>query len=254
MKKQIVSRWYSNKILFEFEVPETHSGIALRYALEKATLSGADLSDADLRDADLSDADLRGADLCGADLCGADLCGADLRGADLRGADLSGADLSDADLSGADLSDADLSDADLSGADLSDADGQQLPRATPEQAIENLDKVREILLDDETRLNMGHWHGADNWKQKTCAEETLCGTTHCLAGWLQVCTTETSLKNVNAQLAGVLAAPIASKMFFKDGVTALDWLRDRKYVAESAEVERRNKERKANHEAAEAAS
>ena len=52
MKQQIVSRWDSAKVLFECEVPDADSGIAMRVALEKATLSGADLSGADLRDAD----------------------------------------------------------------------------------------------------------------------------------------------------------------------------------------------------------
>jgi uncharacterized protein YjbI with pentapeptide repeats len=243
--------------------------------LSGAVLRGAVLSDADLRGAVLSDADLSGAVLSGADLSGAVLSGAVLRGAvlsdaDLSGAVLRGADLSDAVLSDADLSDADLSDADLSGADLSGADlsgavlsgadlsgavlsdadlsgadGKPLPRATPEQAIENLDKVREIVLDSADRLNMGHWHGDEAWRGKTCAEEVLCGTTHCLAGWLQVCTTEQALKGVSAQLAGALAAPVASKMFFRPGDVALEWLKNRKYVEEIAESERRSAERKA---------
>ena len=138
----------------------------------RIVLSGADLSGADLRDADLSDAVLRDADLSGADLSDADLSGV-LRGAvlrcrparcrpecrpercrpercRLRDADLRGAVLRDADLRGAVLRDAVLRDADLSG-----ADGNQLPRATPAQTIENLDKVRAIVADNRDRLNMG---------------------------------------------------------------------------------------------------
>lgn len=46
MKKQNVCRFDYSKILFECEVPKTHSGMALQYTLEKATLSGADLSGA----------------------------------------------------------------------------------------------------------------------------------------------------------------------------------------------------------------
>ena len=229
--KKIVSRWDSSKVLFECELPDgTPSGLAMRHALEKAILSDADLSGADLR--------------------GAYLSGADLRGAYLRGADLSGADLSGAYLSGADLSGADLSGADLSGAYLSGADGKQLPRATPEQAIENLDKVRAIVLDDEKRLQMDHWHGSNEWRNRTCAEETLCGTTHCMAGWLQVCTTEQALKDIPAQLAGVLAAPIASKMFYRGNAEALEWLRDRKYADETEAYEKRGAELKAKREAA----
>jgi hypothetical protein len=158
-------------------------------------------------------------------------------------ADLRGAYLSDADLSGADLRGADLSDADLRG-----ADGEPLPRATPEQSIENLDKVRAIILDDTARLEMGHWHGDNDWRNRTCAEETLCGTTHCLAGWLQVCTTEPKLRTIDAQLAGTLAAPVASKMFFRGADEVLPWLEQRKYVEEVAEAERRAAERKAKRD------
>ena len=93
MNYQIKHRW-TGKVLFECDVPDDKSGMAARYALEKATQG----------DADLSDADLSGAVLRGADLSGADLSGADLRGADLSDADLSGAVLRDADLSGAVLS------------------------------------------------------------------------------------------------------------------------------------------------------
>jgi hypothetical protein len=199
--------------------------------LTDAVLRGAVLRDAVLTDAVLTDADLRGAVLTGADLRGADLTDADLTGADLTGAVLAGADLTGADLRGADLTGAVLTDAVLRGAVLAGADGKSLPRATPEQAIENLDKVREIILDDKERLEMGHWHGNSEWLEKTCAEETLCGTTHCLAGWLQVCTTEPALKSIDAELAGILAAPVASKMFFKGAEEVLTWLEKREYAA-----------------------
>ena len=261
MQVEIKHRW-TGAVLYACEVPQEHSGMAMCYALEKAVairprivLRGADLSDADLSDADLRDAVLRGAVLRGAVLSGAVLSGADLRDADLRGADLSDADLSGADLSDAVLRGADLSGADLrgaflrgavlSGADLSDADGNQLPRATPAQAIENLDKVRAIVMDNRDRLNMGHWHGDNGWKERTCAEETLCGTTHCMAGWLQVCSTEPALKEVDAYLAGVLAAPVAAKMFYRGDAEALAWLESRAYVAETEEAERRAAERAA---------
>jgi uncharacterized protein YjbI with pentapeptide repeats len=227
---------FTDAVLFECEAPEgLESGLHMRHALERAAAARAYLRGADLRGADLSGADLSGADLRGADLSGAYLRGADLRGAYLRGADLSGADLRGAYLRGAYLS----------GAYLRGADGNQLPRATPEQAIENLDKVRAILLDDRERLNMGHWHGSDEWKDKTCAEETLCGTTHCMAGWLQVCTTEPALKQVDAHLAGILAAPVAAKMFFRGNDEAMKWLEDRAYVAETEEAEKRAAERAA---------
>jgi hypothetical protein len=145
----------------------------------------------------------------------------------------------------ANLCGANLSDANLCGAVLRDADGNPLPRATPAQAIENLDKVRAIVMDNRDRLNMGHWHGDNGWKERTCAEETLCGTTHCMAGWLQVCSTEPALKEVDAYLAGVLAAPVAAKMFYRGDAEALAWLESRAYVAETEEAERRAAERAA---------
>jgi len=239
--QKIVSR-YSNKVLFECELPEgMSSGLAMRHALEKAVQARADLRDADLRDADLRSADLRDADLRSADLSSADLSSADLSGADLSGADLSSADLSDADLSSADLRDADLSGADLRGADL-----RGETRATDEQSIENLDKVRAIIMDNAARLDMGHWHDDNSeWHDKTCAEEVLCDTTHCLAGWLQVCTTDPDIRAMEPQLAGIVQAPVAAKMFFRGGDEVLGWLKDRKYVAEIEEGNRRAEERKA---------
>jgi hypothetical protein len=220
--QKIVSRWDSSKVLFECDVSGTMtSGTAMRYALDRAVESGADL-----RDADLSGADLSGAYLSGANLRDANLRGADLRDADLRGANLSDADLRDANLSGAYLRDADLRYANLRGA----------YRATDEQAIENLDKVRAIILDDKARLEMGHWHAlGSDWKDKTCAEEAVCGTTHCLAGWLQVCATDPKVRAMDSPLAGIIQAPVAAKMFFRDADQVLTWLTERKYVADIAD-------------------
>jgi hypothetical protein len=158
------------------------------------------------------------------------------------------ADLSDADLRGADLRGADLRDAYLRGAYLRGAE-----RATDEQAIANLDKVREIILDDKKRLEMGHWHADESdWKNKSCAEEMLCGTTHCLAGWLQVCSTDKTVREMETQLAGIVQAPVAAKMFFRSGDEVLSWLDERKYVTELAESAKRREERAAR-KAAEAA-
>jgi len=159
---RIVSRWDSDRVLFECEAPaELESGLYLRHALERATAGHADLSGADLRGADLRDADLRDADLRGADLRGADLSGADLRGADLRGADLSGADLRGADLSDADLRGADLRGADLRGADLSL--GDDVP------SVPDIHQQVFAAASQPGALDMSRWH---------------CGTAHCRAGWV----------------------------------------------------------------------
>ena len=215
MKQQILRRW-TGAVLFECEIPaDVESGLAMRHALERATASGAVLRDAVLRDAVLS---------------GADLSGAVLRDAVLR----------DAVLRGAVLRDAVLRDAVLRG-----ADGNPLPRAESAEAIENLDKVRAIILDNKARLEMNHWHGDSDWKDRTCAEETICGTTHCLAGWLQVCSTKQELRALDPNLAGILAAPVASKMFYRTRREVLPWLKERKYVAEIADDEARKSARDA---------
>jgi hypothetical protein len=71
-----------------------------------------------------------------------------------------------------------------------------------------------------------------------------------MAGWLQVCTTEPALKNIEPQLAGILAAPVASNMFFQGDDEAIKWLESRAYVAETEEAEKRAAERKAARAAA----
>jgi uncharacterized protein YjbI with pentapeptide repeats len=225
------------------------SGSNLSYSnLSGSDLSGSDLSYSNLSDSNLSGSNLSGSDLSYSNLSGSDLSYSNLSDSDLSYSDLSYSNLSGSNLSGSNLSYSNLSGSDLSGSNLSGSDGNQLPRATLEQAIENLDKVRAIVLDNETRLDMGHWHGDDGWRERTCAEETLCGTTHCMAGWLQVCTTEQSLKDIPASLAGILAAPVAAKMFYRGNAEALEWLRDRKYVAETEEYEKRAAELKAKRE------
>ena len=123
--------------------------------------------------------------------------------------------------------------ADLSDADLSGANGKPIKRATPEESIANLDKVREIILDNQERLKMSTWHEGEGWRDRSCAEEAVCGTSHCLAGWLQVCSTDDNVRKLDAHLAGIVSAPVASKMFFREGPEVLAWLRDKKYVEEA---------------------
>ena len=221
---------FTGTVLFKAEVGRVKLAVELAVK-EKADLRGADLRGANLRGADLSWADLSWADLRGANLSWANLSWANLRGADLRVADLRGANLRGANLSGANLRGADLSGANLRVANLEGG----LKHATPEESIANLDKVREIVMENEERLNMGLWHDGDEWQKRTCAEEAVCGTTHCLAGWLQVCATDDKVRKLDAQLAGIVQAPVASKMFFREDDEVLEWLRDKKYVEEAKE-------------------
>jgi hypothetical protein len=97
--------------------------------------------------------------------------------------------------------------------------------------------VRAIILDSEDRLKMSQWHGNGDWIKKTCAEEAVCGTTHCLAGWLQVCSTDDNVRRMETQSAGALQAPIAAKLFFRENDEVLNWLRDREYIKELGIIE-----------------
>jgi len=126
-----------------------------------------------------------------------------------------------------------LSGADLRGAYLRGANGEPIKHATPEEAVANLDKVREIILDNEERLNMGGWHDDNEWQKRTCAEEAVCGTSHCLAGWLQVRSTDDAVRKLDPHLAGIVSAPVAAKMFFREADEVLAWMKERKYAEEA---------------------
>ena len=66
-----IKSWLTGAVLFGCDVPDAHSGMAARFALEKATQSRADLSRANLSSANLSRANLYGANLSRATLSGA---------------------------------------------------------------------------------------------------------------------------------------------------------------------------------------
>ena len=68
-----IKSWLNGSVLFECDVPDTNSGMAARFSLEKATQSRADLSGANLFRADLSGANLSGADLSGAKIDGEEI-------------------------------------------------------------------------------------------------------------------------------------------------------------------------------------
>jgi hypothetical protein len=125
MKTVQIKNRYTSEVIFECEVTDQQSGMAMRNALEKAIADNSDLryanlSYADLRSANLSYADLRSADLRSANLSYADLRYANLSYADLRSADLRSADLRYANLSYANLRYANLSYADLRYAKFSE--------------------------------------------------------------------------------------------------------------------------------------
>ena len=90
MKHQIKHR-YTDTVLFECDVPEgvQASGMATRYALEKAVeagvnLTGVNLTGANLRDVNLTSANLRGVNLTGANLRDVNLTGANMTDVQVR--------------------------------------------------------------------------------------------------------------------------------------------------------------------------
>ena len=68
-----IKSWLTGAVLFECDVPDAHSGMAARFALEKATQSGANLYGADLYGANLYRANLSGANLYGAKIDGEEI-------------------------------------------------------------------------------------------------------------------------------------------------------------------------------------
>ena len=86
MQIKIVSRWDSDRVLYECDVPDgIESGLAMGHALEKAVESRAYLTGANLTDANLSGAYLTRANLTDAYLSGAYLSDANLTDATWRG-------------------------------------------------------------------------------------------------------------------------------------------------------------------------
>ena len=88
IKKRIVTRYDSNKVLLEYtgELKNVDlTNVDLRFAnLKNANLAGANLKNANLINADLTGANLESIDLTGANLRNANLTGANLRNTDLR--------------------------------------------------------------------------------------------------------------------------------------------------------------------------
>ncbi len=151
----------------------------------------------------------------------------DFTNASFRFALLDDADFTCTYLDGVDLSHVDL----MKVSFIADKDDGSKLHATPEQSIRNLDKVRDIVIHNSHRLDMDRWHKNPMWTKCTPEHEIACGTTHCLAGWLQVCSTNSDVRTLgSASFAGLLCAPVAAKMFFKGRDEVLTWLQQRQYV------------------------
>lgn len=103
---------------------------------------------------------------------------------------------------------------------------------TEDQSIANLDRVREIVLADPDRLNMSIWHRRSGWINKSCEQEAACGTSHCIAGWLQVCSDDPEIRSLDPNLAGIICAPQAASAFYVEDAEALEWFKNRSYAKE----------------------
>ncbi len=178
-------------------------GANLRYA----NLQYVDLRSANLYGTDLSRANLRSADFYDANLHNANLRDADLRSADFRGADLQYANFYDANLQYANLKNANLQNVDLRYANL---ENTKIDYQTQEGLLK---KIADIVLSDNSKLNMVNWH--------------LCETTHCLAGW--TCHLNETAKELEKthgpQIAGLLVlGEKAHRYFFRTNKKVIEWL------------------------------
>lgn len=103
------------------------------------------------------------------------------------------------------------------------------------EEISRLDEVREIILKTPNRLRMVWWHGKDSseiWSPETLkSTEVDCGTTHCLAGWLQVCSEDPGIRGMPTRIAAQFLLPsIPSKIYYDTEKDVIEWLRDRVYA------------------------
>lgn len=81
-----------------------------------------------------------------------------------------------------------------------------------EKEIEYLLKLKPII--ETNRLYMNHWHQNENWKNQTIEQIHACGTTHCVAGWIQIFEKD-KYNDMSAQEAGTKCAPNLVTIFNK---------------------------------------
>ena len=149
-----------------------------------ANLEGVNLSDSYVEDVNFINTNLEGANLSGTcvvevSLEGANLTDVNARDVTFKIVTLKNANLTNCDLTESDLKVTNLENASLIGTKLNDAkfrkanlDGVVLPphlhKPTVKEQEDLLFTIRDIVLGNERRLDMGDWD---------------CGTAKCLAGW-----------------------------------------------------------------------
>ena len=98
--------------------------------------------------------------------------------------------------------------------------GVQKP--TLKQQIALLDQIREKILANPEHFNMSSWHSAR-------------GTSHCIAGWAQVITTQ-EVESSRAEDVGRELLPDFSKFFYGRTDYLTKWFEARAYTLKHSEV------------------
>jgi hypothetical protein len=100
--------------------------------------------------------------------------------------------------------------------------------------ISLLDRIGNVVVVNNNRLNMGHWH-ADDWREERSAcEEEKCGTTHCLAGWAQALCDSRDIRRLEPEIAGAILIPSMKQYFHSKPEFVIDFLRERRYATPAA--------------------
>jgi hypothetical protein len=88
-----------------------------------------------------------------------------------------------------------------------------------EKEREYLTKMKPLI--SLKRLDMSDWHSSNEWKKQTIeeVESPECGTTHCMAGWIQIWNKD-ALNDMSAEEAGKSAAPNLACMFHQSTESA----------------------------------
>ena len=98
----------------------------------------------------------------------------------------------------------------------------EIQQPTLEQQIELLDKIREKILENPDHFNMHSWHSS-------------CGTSHCIAGWAQVLTTQET-ESSEAEDVGRTLLPDFAKFFYGNTGFLKKWFEARAYALKHGEV------------------
>ncbi|MEB8381463.1 hypothetical protein NYW84_10485 [Acinetobacter junii] len=98
----------------------------------------------------------------------------------------------------------------------------EVQKPTLEKQIELLDQIREKILENPEHFNMSSWH-------------SHCGTSHCIAGWAQVLTTQ-EINSSTAEDVGRELLPDFANFFYGRTGYLRKWFEARAYTLKHGEV------------------